>query len=347
MENELKINVKELSAEEQFLIRKQIVRLRKQGKTTAEVVEITGAKERTVQSTWKKYSEGGFSAIRLKTRGRKTGEARTLTPEQERQIQDIIIDKTPEQMKLEGCLWTRKNTRELILVLYKIDMPVRTVNEYLRRWGYSVQRPIKRAYKQNPEHIQKWLDEEYPAIKEQCKAENGEIYWGDETGIQNTSNYARGYAPKGQTPVLRVDVTRFKINMIAALTNQGKMRFMLYRENMNQEKLIKFMEKLIKDAGKKVFLILDNLKVHHGKIVTEWLSDKKCKIEVFFLPSYAPEYNPDEYLNNDLKQNLGNRHMARSIKEIENNVTDFMNNISINYAHIMSYFKHQHAVYAA
>jgi len=345
MENELKINAKKASPEEQYLLRKQIVKLKKQGKTTSEVAEILDVSERSVQATWKKYSEGGIAAIKIKKRGRKQGEKRTLSPEQEKEIQKLLVDKYPEQLKLRGCLWTRKNVRELIKQKYKIEIPVRTLSEYFRRWGFSVQRPKKSAYKQNPEHIRKWMEEEYPAIQERAKNENCEIYWGDETGIQNTSNYARGYAPIGQTPTLEIETQKFKINMIAAINNQGKLRFMLYRDNMNQQRFIDFLVRLIKDAGKKVFFIVDNLKVHHGKIVAQWLDNHKAQIEVFFLPPYAPEYNPDEYLNNDLKQNLGNRSMAHSVDDIESQTRSFLKKIQLDHKHIQRYFQHKNLAY--
>lgn len=346
MENELKTNASKATAEEQYLLRKQIAKLKKQGKTTSEVVEILDVSERYVQSTWKKYSEGGIAAIKIKKRGRKKGEKRTLTPGQEQEIQRLLVDKYPEQLKLKGCLWTRQNVRELIKRKYKIEIPVRTLSEYFQRWGFSVQRPKKRAYKQNPEHIQKWIEEEYPAIKNRAKTENAEIYWGDETGIQNTSNYARGYAPIGQTPILEIETHRFKVNMLAAINNQGKLRFMLYRDNMNQQKFLEFLKRLVKDSCRKIFFIVDNLKVHHGKIVAKWLDKHKSQIEVFFLPPYAPEYNPDEYLNNNLKQNLGNRSLAHSADDIETQTRSFMKKLQLDRSHVRQFFKQKNVSYA-
>ena len=289
MENELTIKAEQLSPQEQFMLRKQIVALRKKGKTIAEVVEILDVTTRHAQSTWRKYSRGGLKAIGLKTMGRPKGVNKKLTAAQEKEIQRLIIDKCPNQLKLQGFLWDIKNICGLIKERYGIIMPNSTMCLFLKRWGFTPQRPAKQNYKQNPEKIQKWLDEEYPTIKTQAKADDAEIFWGDETGVQNETNYIKGYAPKGETPILKIDTNKLRINMISAINNQGKVRFMIYKENMNQQTLIEFLERLIKDSSKKVILILDNLKVHHGKIVTGWLCEKKNEIEVFYLPPYAAD----------------------------------------------------------
>jgi len=111
----------------------------------------------------------------------------------------------------------------------------------------------------------------------------------------------RGFSPKGRPPILPVETKRQRVNMISAVSSQGKARFMIYQDTMNQRRLIRFMERLVRGSKRKVFLILDNLKVHHGKLAAVWLKKRKDKIEVFFLPPYVPEYNPDEYLNHALK----------------------------------------------
>jgi len=169
-----------------------------------------------------------------------------------------------------------------------------------------------KAYEQSPAKVSKWLSEEYPVIKEQAKKEDAEIFWGDETGIRNDAQHERGYAPKGKTPVVRLNAKREKTNMISAINNQGKVRFHIYDSNMNADILIDFMKRLIKSAGRKVYLALDNLRVHHAKVVKAWLEENKHRIEVFYLPAYSPELNPDEYLNCDLKAGVHSGLPSRS-----------------------------------
>jgi len=280
MEEELRTGAKHASPEEQYQIRKNIVRLLKSGKTGKEIAKLLDVSEGHVSGIRKAYNGGGIAAIKPKKHGRKTGEKRILTPGQEREIQTIIIDKTPEQMKFKECMWSRSNIQELIRQKYKMAIPLSTLGYYLARWGFSVQRPVKRAYQQDEKKVKDWVEREFPSITARSKAENAEIYFGDETGLQNLPTYLRGYAPIGKTPVVRTEAKHMKINMLSAVSNRGKLRFVLYRDNMNADKLIDFMRRLVHDSRKKVFLVLDNLRVHHSKKVSGWLERHKEEIEV-------------------------------------------------------------------
>lgn len=342
-----KTNAKRLSPQGQYELRKQIVRMEKKGMTRTEIAEIAGVSVGHVSRVWSAYQKEGNDGIKLKKRGVTTGSGRTLTPEQEREIQKLIVDKTPDQMKFSWALWTREAICALIKRKYKINMPLRSISHYLKRWGFTAQRPTKKAYQQDPVKVKRFLEEEYPAISARAKAEKAEIYWGDETGIQNSADYQKGVAPRGKTPVLLVESKKVRINMISAITNRGKVRFMLYEDTMNCDRLIEFMKRLIKDAGRKVFLILDNLRVHHGKKVKRWLEENMDKIELFFLPPYAPEHNPDEYLNHDLKRNVHSGQQVCSKDDIKNKTRSFMRTIQHRLNHVMSYFRHKSALFAA
>ena len=346
MENNLKTNAVTLSPDEQYQIRKNIIRLSKSEKSNNEIAEILDVSLRHVQNTIKQYKDGGIVAIKPKKRGRKEGEERSLTPEQEREIQKIIVDKYPEQMKLPGCMWTRANIRDLIKRKYGIEMPVSTLGCYLARWGFSVQRPKKQAYKQDVKKVEDWLNVEFPGVSERAKSENAEIFFGDETGIQNTANYAKGYAPIGQTPIVKVESKKMKINMLSAISNRGKLRFILYKDSMNSEKFIDFMRRLIYDIKKKVFFIVDNLRVHHSKKVGKWLEKHKDRIELFFLPPYSPEYNPDELLNANLKRDIGNRSMPKTVNNLEHNVRSHMKGLQLKPEKIESFFHAPFTQYA-
>ena len=324
-----------------YELKKVSLRLRRKGKEVREICEITGLADKTVRMAFEAYDVGGINAIKPKKRGRKAGEKRTLSTKQEQELTTMLVDHDPAQFKLKGCMWTRDSVKKLIQQEYGITMPNRTVGEYLRRWGFTVQRPAKREANQKPEQVEAWLNEEYPAIHRKAKAENAEIFWGDETAVQNVANYVRGYAPKGQTPVVKVQAKKMHINMISDISNRGELRFLLYSEAINSERLIGFMEALIKTAaGKKVYFILDNLRVHHSKQVSQWVDDHKDEIALFHLPPYSPEYNPDEYLNNDLKQSIGSQAMVQDIQELEANTSAFMGRLSDDPDHVKAYFDH-------
>ena len=302
----------------------------------------------TVRAAIKAAASGGAKALSPKPTGRPVGSQRRLTAEQELHIQRHICKNRPEQLKLEFALWSRAAVMQLVKQEFGIDLPIRTMGEYLKRWGFTPQKPITKAYEQRPEAVRKWLDEEYPGIAQKAKEENAEIHWGDETAVVNTDVRGRGYQPKGQTPVAyAVGGQRQKLSMISTVTNQGKTRWMIIDEAFNSDKLIEFLEALIKDAGKKVFLILDNLRVHHSKPVKAWLAEHQQLIEVFYLPSYSPELNPDERLNADLKQALGSRVQVRTKNRLKAVTENHMNMLAANPQRVASYFQDPRVKYAA
>ncbi len=340
------IDARKHNQQTQYELRKQLIRLRKKGLSNKEAAEIVGISPSHGSTIWQKYQRGGINAIKPGIRGRQLGAKRTLTPDQETALQKLLIDKNPRQLKLPFALWTRDAVRLAIKQRYDLELPIRTVGEYLHRWGFTPQKPTKLAYEQDPKRLQKWLQEDYPAITARAKKEKAEIHWGDETGINSDGYNVKGYAPKGKTPVVRLTTKRNKINMISSITNQGKVRFMLYRESMTAKVLIKFMSRLIKDSPRKVFLILDNLRVHHAIIVQKWLKKNNEKIEVFFLPPYSPEVNPDEYLNGDLKQRIRSGIPAKTVEDLSKKTRSFMKTIQRRPMHVMNYFKHPQIAYA-
>ena len=340
--NEEKIDYRKASPQEVYAVKKTIIRQYKAGKKTSEIQKNTGMCINIVRDTIHKYKEGGLNAIKPKKEGRPIGSCMTLSPEQSAEIQKTIIDKDPDQLKMDFALWTRKAVKELIRRKYGIDMPIRTVGEYLKRWGFTPQKPAKVSRHQSSEAVQKWLKEEYPAVKEQANKENALIFWMDETAVQNCSNLVRGYSPKGHTPVLKIETKKMHINMVSAINNTGKVFFKIYKNAMNTDLLKDFCERLIKDQqGRKVFLICDNLRVHHAYVFQDWIDERKHQIEVFYLPSYSPEYNPDEYLNNDLKQSVALQPQAKDVSDIQKYTESFMDSLTEDPDHVKAYFKHE------
>ncbi len=343
----MKINdARKLNTDVQQQIRYQVIRLKKQGRTHEEISEITGIHRSTSSEWWNLYKGGGKKALKIKKRGRPSGSCRTLTPEQEKILKKAMHDRCPDQLKLPFALWTRIAVQQLIKQLWTIDMPIRTVGEYLKRWGFTPQKPLRKAYKQNPKAVKKWLDQEYPVITKRAKKEKAEIHWGDETGLCNDSYHGRSYAPRGHTPAIRLHPRCERVNLISTVTNQGKVRFMFYKSRMNSQTLIKFMERLINDSDNKVFLILDNLKVHHSYIVKDWLEEHAEQIEVFFLPSYSPELNPDEYLNCDLKVGVHSGVPARNKDQLKSKAISHLRKLQKLSSRVRKYFKHPKIAYA-
>lgn len=301
----------------------------------------------TVMAAHRAYLAGGWAAVKVKPRGRKPGDGSQLTPAQEAALRQLICDKTPDQLKLGFALWNRQAVAQLVRDQYGIALPIRTVGDYLKRWGFTPQKPIKKAYEQRPAEVRQWLDEQYPQIVLRAKAEHAEIHWGDETGLRSDDVRGRGYAPKGQTPVIRVNARREGLSLISTVTNQGKVRWKIFEGAMHADLLIDFLKRLVKDSDRKAFLILDNLKVHHARKVKTWLAGQTENIQVFYLPSYSPELNPDECLNADLKDGVTRRAPARSKAQLKQAAIGHLRKLQKSPQRVRNYFKHKPVRYAA
>ena len=328
--------------------RKQVVRLHKKGIKVMQIVGMTGLSYPTVRAAIDLFEAGGWAAVRPAVRGRNRGDGRVLSQAQEQTVQRMIIDQRPEQLKMDFSLWSRAAVGQLIEQEFGIKLQVRSVGKYLARWGFTPQKPIKRAYEQSPEAVQAWLEGEYPAIEQRARAEGAEIHWGDETALVNTDVRGRSFAPAGKTPVtMAIGGTRQKLSMIATVTNQGKARWMIIDDAFDADKLIEFLQALVKDAGRKVFLILDNLRVHHSKLVKAWVAERSDQIELFYLPSYSPQLNPEERLNADLKQEMGKRVPVRTKAKLRQAANEHMVMLEQTPERVMSYFQDRRVRYAA
>jgi transposase len=330
-------DARKLSSEALHELRRQVMR----------IAELTGLTWLSVRRAIDRYEAEGAAGLKPRERGRSPGDGRSLSAEQEGHIRRLICEKRPEQLKMDFALWTRGAVMELIARECGISLKIRAVGNYLKRWGFTPQKPIRRAYEQSPAAVQAWLEESYPAIEAQAKAEGGEIHWGDETAVINTDVRGRCYAPRGATPVAYAPGSRTKLSMISTVTNQGKTRWMIIEENFGAERLIEFLEALIKDADRKVFLILDNLRAHHSKLVKAWLETRQDQIEIFYLPSYSPELNPDERLNASLKHAIGTTVPVKTRTKLKAAAESHMTGLAKSPETVRAFFRDPRCKYAA
>jgi transposase len=344
MENE---EFRKLGPEAQFELKKAVIKMVQSGKTQLYTAEFFGVGHRSVSRWVRQFRSEGKKGLQPGKRGRRFGQQRRLSAKQESAIQRMIVDKCPEQLKLPFALWTRKAVQELVERHYGLSLPIRTIGEYLKRWGFTPQKPLRRAYEQRPQVVQEWLDDRYPEIQRRAKKEKAEIYWGDESGLSSEDHRGRGYSPKGKTPVRYTTGARFSTSMISAIANQGQLRFMVYRGALNIDVFIRFLQRLIKDARQKVFLIVDNLRVHHAKRVREWVDEHVAHIEIFYLPPYTPERNPDEYLNQDVKVSLSSKKAPRNQVELTQNVRSHLRRLQKRKTKVATFFQHELVRYAA
>lgn len=329
-------------------LRRRGVQLCENGYTQEQVAEMLDVHRCTVVGWVVRARTGGGKALASAKRGPKTGERSQLDAAEQKLIRSLIADKNPEQLKLPFALWTREAVRELIAAKTSKHLDVREVGRFLRKWGFTPQRPAKRAYKRCDTKVLRWLKEEYPAIEKKAHEEGAEIQWADEAGLKSHDHRGRGYAPKGKTPVRLHNPSGEKINMISSLTNRGKLRFLCYEGSFTYRVFHRFLKALVLDAaGRKLHIIVDNLRVHHAKVIKRWLRRYQRSIEVHYLPSYSPDLNPDEYFNCDIKAELAKRPERRTKGQWAATVQATAESLAAKPERIASYFKAASILYAA
>jgi len=326
-------------------LRRKAVKAVVDGRTQVEVAQLLGVTRQAVGNWMKTYRESGAKSLKAKRQGRPKGS--TLLPWQAAQIVRAITDRCPEQLKLPFYLWTREAVAQLIEKRFGIRLSIWTVGRYLARWGFTPQKPVRRAFEKNPEDVDRWLKEEYPKIRIQAKSEKAEIYWGDEMGLRSDHAVGRSYGRRGQTPVIPGTGQRFGCNMISSITNRGHLNFMVFKRKFKADVFIEFLRRMIRQNERKIFLIVDSHPVHRSKKVKTWLKKNFQHIRLIFLPSYSPELNPDEVLNQDVKSNAVGRRRARNQQELVKNVRSYLRSRQRQPNIVRRYFQEKHVRYAA
>ena len=339
-------NARSISPKELGNRRRQAVNLFKSGHKRKDIAPIVGAHRNVIGQWIRSWQEEGESSFQVSQPGRPRGSGRRLKGWEASMIKRLITDNVPDQLKFSFALWNRKAVQILIKDRLGIALSIRSIGNYLKRWGFTPQRPVCRAYERNNVEIARWLEEEYPSIAKRARQDQVEIHWGDETGIRSDDVNGRGYSPKGKTPIVRKKGKRERLSMFSTVTNRGKLRFSVFEGSINGEILIDFLKRLIRDTDKKVFVILDNLKVHHCKPVKEWFSIHEEFIEVFYLPRYSPELNPDELLNSDFKREVRNKPDSRHKGSLKKNVRSVMQSIQKQPQRVIKYFHAPSTKYA-
>jgi transposase len=328
-------------------VRIYALRALEMGYSEADVADLFGLSRETVCRWWVAYSAGGLGAVPGDRTGRPVGSGRTLTQDQERQLQDRIDGHSPEDHGIASPLWTRRAVRDLIHQECGVAMPIRTVGEYLRRWGYTVKKPSRRARQQDPEEVRKWLEKEYPALERRAAKEGAEIHWCDETGVAADQHLGFGYAREGERATVEVPDRHVRMNMVSTVSASGQLHFMTYATTLTAAVFVVFLERLLRTTTGKIILVADRLPVHTSGAVSEWLARHRDRIELVVMPRYAPELNPVEYLNNDVKGNVSREKLPGTRAELRSQVRGFMRRLQQAGERVASIFGHPEVQYAA
>ncbi len=305
------------------------------GESPEDVIRVLGFGRTVIYDWLAKYREGGIEALRAKPIA---GRPSKLAGKQIKWLYRTITSKNPLQLRFEFALWTRGMVRDLIREKFGVHLSEVSVGRLLKKLGLSPQKPLRRAYEQDPERVQKWMDEEYPEIQALAKKEGASVYFGDEAGVRSDFHSGTTWAVKGQTPVVPATGQRFGLNLISAVSPRGEMRFMVVNGRMNAGRFIEFLDRLTHNQPRPVFLIVDGHPSHRARKVSEYLGGKKGKLRLFFLPAYSPELNPDELVWNHLKNNGVGKRLIRSRDELKRVVLAHLRSLQKTPALIRSFF---------
>lgn len=344
-----RMDARRLTAEAQEDLRRRVVyAVREDGMSPSGAARTFGVCRQSVAAWVERVESGGTRALAAQRRGPKPQPR--MAAASEREVVRTIRNRCPDQLLLPFALWTREAVAALILRRTGRGISVWTAGRYLKRWNMTPQKPMRRAYERDPAAVKAWLVEQYPAIKTRAKVENALILWGDEMGLRSDDPMGRSYAPRGQTPVVAATGKRFGCNMISAISNLGQLWFMVFKGRLDAKVFVEFLGRLLRTQGKrKLFFIVDSHPAHKASSVRNWIEEKaerSARLELFFLPGYSPELNPDECLNQDTKQAM-RKVRPRDQREMMSNVRGHLHRRKKQPAVVRRFFQEKHVRYAA
>jgi transposase len=306
-------------------VRIRVVRQVEEGVRPEHLARVLGFARSTVFGWMARYREGGVEALQARP---VPGRPLKLSGPQLRQIYTLVVGNDPRQLSFEFALWTRDMVRELIRREFDVKLSVVSVGRLLRKLGLSPQRPLWRAYQQNPMAVGRWKSEEYPAIRAEAAAVGATIYFGDEAGVRTDFHAGTTWAPVGQTPLVRTNGTRESINLISALSAQGALRFSTYAGKFESAIFINFCKRLMHDTKGSLFLIVDGHPVHRSRAVKDFVASTRGRLRLFQFPAYSPELNPDEWVWKNVKADrIGRAGIDRAKGDLRNKAVAAMHRL--------------------
>jgi len=339
-----KLDGRKLDHKTREAIRIRAVQMVESGESPEAVVKALGFSRGRIYEWLARYHEGGIEALRFKGI---PGKKPKLSGGDLEKLARIITEKNPRQLKFEFALWTRAMVRKLIMDEFGVILSESQVGRLLHKMGMSPQKPLYRAWQRDPERVQRWLDEQFPAIQKLAKKEKAQIFFGDEAGVR--SDYHRGttWAPKGQTPVVETTGARFSVNMVSAIAAKGQMRFMTVKGTVTAEKFVQFLERLLDNQKRPVFLIVDGHPVHRAKKVKQFVASTAGRLRLFQLPPYCPDLNPDELVWNHVKRHRIARASVSGPDDLKKKVVSALRSLQKCPATIQGFFQAPSVRYAA
>ena len=303
------IDGRSLTHEALETIRLMAVRRVSEGEVPSDVIKSYGFCRTTIYRWLREAKRGGEKALKSR---KATGAPRKLTARQEAAVAGWITGKDPRQYGFDFGLWTRQILVELVAKRFGVRLSVTSVGRLLAKLGITPQKPLRRAYERDPEAVEQWVKEVYPKLRKRAKRLGADIFFLDEAGVRSDSALGRTWAPKGRTPIILTSGRRQSVNAISAVAPNGAFWYDVYTERLNAKQFIQLLKRFLRRRRRPVILILDSHPAHVAKVVAEFVQSQRGCLELHFLPGYAPDLNPDEFVWKHLKSHgLAKKPLAR------------------------------------
>ena len=297
-----------------------------EGERPADVIEAYGFHRTTIYK-WLRIALRPGGGLRMLKSTPATGRPRSLTPRQEQQVFRWVNGRDPRQYGLDFGLWTRRVVADLIGKKFNVELGVTAVGEMLARLGLTPQKPLQRAYQRDPDAIEKWQRETFPAIAMQARAEGAEIYFWDESGFRADTVHGKTWGVRGQTPVVQRPGQRQSISAASAVNATGAFWFCTYEGALNAELFVELLQQMMKYRRKHVHLVLDSLPAHKTALVKKYVASTEGRLTLHFLPGYAPELNPDELVWSHVKRTGTARRPLQKGEKLRDKIEEQLANL--------------------
>jgi len=295
----MKIDGRTLTHEASETIRLMAVRRVREGERPSEVIRAYGLCRTSIYKWLRAARRGGEAALASR---KGTGRPDKLTVRQKQQVRRWICGRDPRQHGFDFGLWTRKIVAALIAQKMKVSLSVTSVGRLLAELDITPQKPLRRAYERDPLAIEKWKRAEYPALEARARRCGADIFFLDEAGIRSDAPLQRTWGARGQTPVVATSGQRQAVNAISAVNLLGAFWYNVYTGRLNAAQFILFLKDFLRSRRRPVFLVVDRHPAHIAKVVAQFVQAQQGRLELHFLPGYAPDLNPDEFVWNHLRQ---------------------------------------------
>jgi transposase len=331
----VKIDGRTLSHEATETIRRMAVKRVLEGEPPSEVMKSYGLCRTTIYPWLRAHKKDGERALQSRVA---TGRPPTLSAQQKRQVRRWICGKDPRQHGFDFGLWTRRVVVEMVEEKFEKKLSVTSVGRLLAELEITPQKPLRRAYERDPAAIAKWKEEDYPRLKARAKQRGADIFFIDEAGIRSDAALQRTWGAKGETPVVATSGQRQRVNAISAVNAGGAFWYDVYTGKFNAQLFITKLKAFMRNRRRPVFLVLDGHPAHRAKIVAAYVQSLKGRLELHFLPGYAPDLNPDEFVWNHLRQNGVTKKPLKQNEKLKDRVEEDLARIKKNRPLVRSFF---------